>query len=412
MPSLSDRLKALGVQVGSQNLPPPQKRATFPIESIIEGQIQDTTLGEAFVVENHYPERQLQGREELHLGARLELIAAWAGEPRLVELAPESFIFLDTETSGLSGGTGTYAFLIGVGKFTRQGFHLAQYFMRDPFEEPAHLAAFNQFLGGCDGLVTFNGKAFDVPLLNTRFISNGEISPLKGSAHIDLLPLARRLWRDRLPSRALGYLEEHILQVRRTHEDVPGWMIPGMYFEYLRSGDARPLKSIFYHNAMDILSLAALLNHIGFMLEEPLGGRVDHPQDFFAIGKLFEDLGLVDAAVPLFDHALSHDIPFSIRLDILERWSFLEKRRGNFSSAIQMWEEAAQHQQVYAHVELAKYYEHRARDYPQAIKWTERAMKTISQTDFSKMDRREWQPLLDHRYGRLLRKINASGGDR
>lgn len=408
MSSLSDRLKNLGVQLGAKNIPSPRKSSSFPIESVVEGELIETPFGQAFVVEGRYPLGHDQGEAKLDLSASLRTIAAWAGQPRLLDLDPEAFIFLDTETSGLAGGTGTYPFLIGVGRFENQSFRLAQYFMRDPLEEISHLAAFNQFLGSCDGLVSFNGKAFDVPLLNTRFITNGEKSPLPEAAHIDLLPLARRLWRDRLPSRTLGYLEEHILKVQRTHDDVPGWLIPSLYFDFLRTGDARPLKSVFYHNAMDILSLAALLNHVANMLEKPLSGDVDHPIDVFAMGKLYEDLGLIDTAAALYAHALQSDLPADIRRDAVQRWSFLEKRRENFALAIELWQTAATRHEVYAYEELAKYYEHRDKDYPEAIRWTKAAISLICQPDHPRLQRADWLPLFEHRLSRLYTKLNRS----
>ncbi|HEX6303727.1 MAG TPA: ribonuclease H-like domain-containing protein [Anaerolineales bacterium] len=408
MSSLSDRLKNLGVHIGATNIPSPRKRSSFPIETVVEGQSIETPFGQAFVVEGRYPIGHDQGKTKLDLKASLHTIAAWAGEPRLLDLDLSAFIFLDTETSGLSGGTGTYPFLIGVGRFDNQGFRLAQYFMRDPLEEISHLAAFNQFLGSCGGLVSFNGKAFDVPLLNTRFITNGERSPLPEAAHIDLLPLARRLWRDRLPSRALSYLEEQILKVQRTQEDVPGWLIPSLYFDYLRSGDARPLKRVFYHNAMDILSLAALLNHIATLLENPLGSQVEHPIDVFAMGKLFEDLGLVDTAASLYGHALKNDLPEDIHREAVQRWSILEKRRENYLLAIALWQKAASRHEVYAYEELAKYYEHRDKDYRQAIRWTEAAINLISQADYPRLDRRHWLPLFEHRLNRLQTRLIRS----
>ena len=408
MPSLSDKLKSLGVKIGADNLPPPRERTHFPIEQVVDGQFLETALGQAFVVEEHYPLGHSQGRGKLDLAASLHAIAAWAGEPRLLDLNPTEFVFLDTETSGLAGGTGTYAFLIGAGKFNPDGFQLTQYFMRDPLEEPAQLAALIQFMTPCAGLVTFNGKAFDVPLLNTRFITNGEASPLKAAAHIDLLPLARRLWRDRLPSRTLGYLEEHILDIRRTQEDVPGWLIPSLYFDYLRSGDARPLKNVFYHNAMDILSLAALLNHVAGILEDPARADMDHPIDQIAVAKLFEDLGFADTAAALFADGLAHDLPDEIRNMAIERWSFLEKRRENYPLALDLWRKAAGANEIYAFVELAKYYEHRQKDFPEAIRWTEGAMAMVKAPDFSRPERRQWMPELEHRLSRLQDKLRRS----
>src|SRR4030067_1036414 len=141
--------------------------------------------------------------------------------------------------------------------------------MRDPFEEPAMLLALEEFLAPCKTLVTFNGKSFDAPLLTTRYTLQGWPSPMGRMAHIDLLHLARRLWRDRLPSRTLSNLEVQILGAQRSEEEIPGWMIPQMYFDFLRDGDARPMKRVFYHNEMDVLSMAALLNLVVNLLENP-----------------------------------------------------------------------------------------------------------------------------------------------
>ncbi|MFU8774041.1 MAG: ribonuclease H-like domain-containing protein, partial [Anaerolineales bacterium] len=194
-PSLTEKLKSLGVRVGTNSLEQGTSEKKFPIEKVVPGSYQDTPFGEAFIVESHYPPDHRQGSIGMKLETPLNTIATWVGDERLKDFKPEEMIFLDTETSGLSGGTGTYAFLIGIGHMTQTGFHLIQYFMRDPFEEPAQLAAFSSFLKDHHGLVTFNGKSFDVPILNTRFITNGEISPIKSNVHLDLLPLARRIWR-------------------------------------------------------------------------------------------------------------------------------------------------------------------------------------------------------------------------
>ena len=148
--------------------------------------------------------------------------------------------------------------------------------MRDPGQEAALLAALDQWLAEFDVIVTFNGKSFDVPLLNSRFLMNGITTPFERYEHVDVLQIARKLWRDRLPSRALGELEKEIIHFYRTGDDIPGWMIPQVYFDYLRSGDARPLAGVFYHNVIDILTLAALFGHIGAMLNDPTasGSRI------------------------------------------------------------------------------------------------------------------------------------------
>src|SRR5512136_18169 len=341
MPSLSDKLKSLGVQLGARDLPPPRPRNPYGIEQVVPGRFRETPYGVAFVVERLYPPEYLHGAAGLRPTASLRAVAAWAGDGRIADLDSGAFAFLDTETTGLAGGTGTYTFLVGVGRFMAEGFHLAQFFMRDPAEEPAQLAALTEFCQPCGGLVTFNGKAFDAPLLNARYVTNGETFPLGSAAHLDLLPLARRLWRDRLPSRALGYLEMAILGVARTGEDVPGWLIPSLYFDYLRSGDARPLKSVFYHNALDVLSLAALLSHVAQLLDDPLHAAVEHGLDLIALGKLFEEMEQVEIAVQLYERGLERELSEEAHWEAIQRLSFVHKRHDNLAAAVERWQQAA-----------------------------------------------------------------------
>ena len=171
MDSLSEKLKSLGVKIGARDLPPPRPRKSYPtrkssglrIEQVVPSRFQETPHGEAFLVETRYPLEHRQGRAALRITAPLQVIAEWGREPRLTEMAESlrpSLAFLDTETTGLAGGTGTYAFLVGVGRYDDEAFHLVQFFMRDPAEEPALLAALTEFLQPCQALVTFNGKAF------------------------------------------------------------------------------------------------------------------------------------------------------------------------------------------------------------------------------------------------------------
>ena len=405
MPYLSDQLKSLGVQIGARNLPAPKKSLIVPIEEVVEGQFVDTPYGQAFVVETFYPPEHQQGRFGLQLSAPLAVISAWAREPRLHSIDPHALIFLDTETSGLAGGTGTYAFLIGVGRLIEDGFHLKQYFMRDPIEEPAQLAALNGFLSDFEGIVTFNGKSFDIPILNARFITNGELPPFKTSAHLDLLPLARRLWRDRLPERNLRELEINILEMVRSQEEVPGWLVPQIYFDYLKSGDARPLRGVFYHNAMDVVSLAALLNHMSLHLHNPTQGTLKHGIDLIALGKLYEDLDDYNSAAQLYQQGLESKIPESSRHEALYRWSLMEKRRGDWTRATDLWRMAVDYDEIYAYIELAKYYEHRVRDDNEARSWTQKALDLVEIPHQPGYEGRQLYPELIHRMTRLVRKL-------
>ncbi|MDO8753559.1 MAG: ribonuclease H-like domain-containing protein [Anaerolineales bacterium] len=411
MPSLADKLKSLGVKVGTSHLPPPRP-ASHTIDSVVAGSFLSTPRGEAFVAEQIFEKDYLHGKvshlSSLRQGSGqafpLSIISEWARDPRISNLPISKFAFLDTETSGMAGGTGTYAFLIGAARFVDGKFVLRQFFLRDPSEEPAMLEALIHFLAPCEALVTFNGKSFDAPLLVTRYSLHRIPVPFKNYAHLDLLPLARRLWRDRLPSRALKYLEEHVLGFTRTSEEVPGYEIPWLYFDYLRSGDARPLGGVFYHNAMDVVAMAALLGHVSELLADPYNGRVEHGLDFIALGKLFEDLGHWDEAARLFERGLELTLEEADFGVAVKRLSILQKKRGNMEHALRLWEAASQKGHIYAQIELAKYYEHKLRDVMSSIKWARSARREVEQADLPAYIRKHWLTEIDHRLTRLERK--------
>jgi uncharacterized protein YprB with RNaseH-like and TPR domain len=324
--SLADKLKSLGVKTGTSHLSTP-KPDTHSIDSVVAGTFTPTLRGEVFVAENKYPSGYIYGTSPLVSDSPLSIIAQWAKDSEVLNIPLSKFAFLDTETSGLSGGTGTYAFLVGVARFIDGEYVLQQFFMRDPAEEPALLEGLAKFLAPCEALVTFNGKSFDAPLLSTRYRLHQIPIPYKDYSHLDLLPLARRLWRDRLESRALKYLEEHVLGLTRSSEEVPGYEVPWLFFDYLRTGDARPLGGVFYHNAMDVVAMAALLAHMNDMLESPYEGKVQHGLDFVALGKLFEDMGHWEDAARLFERGLELELDESDFGVAVKRLSSLQKRR-------------------------------------------------------------------------------------
>jgi hypothetical protein len=280
--------------------------------------------------------------------------------------------------------------------------------MGDPLEEPALLLSLEEYLAPCNTLVTYNGKSFDAPLLNTRYILQGWQSPLRNMLQIDLLHLARKLWKNRLPSRSLGDIETQILRAFRTEEEVPGWMIPQIYFDYLRSKDARPMRRVFYHNEMDVIAMAALLNHTAHLFEH-LNAKQDlHTVDRYSIGRIYEDLGHTEIAINIYQECLQGDLPEEIYLEAIQRLSFIFKRLDDYLRAVDLWEKAATKDQIYAFIELAKYYEHTLRDYSQAMSWTESAIKIVQSNDFPLYQRSLWKFELEHRYARLVDKMGSA----
>lgn len=402
-PHLSDKLKALGVKEGASHLAPP-KVDPFSIQSVVAGAFTSTRHGEVFIAEQSFSRDQRHGEASLLPSTPLHLIAEWARDEKVSSLPISKFAFLDTETSGLAGGTGTYAFLVGAARFVDDQFVLKQFFMPDPNEEPALLEELANFLAPCESLVTFNGKAFDAPLLTTRYNLHRIPIPYQGYSHLDLLPLARRLWRGRLESRALKYLEEHVLGMKRSIEEVEGYEVPWLYFDYLRTRDARPLGGVFYHNAMDVVAMAALLTYMNEMIENPFAGRVQHGLDFIALGKLLEDLDHWDDAARLYERGLESGLDETDFGVAVRRLSILQKRRGDFAEAVRLWEKAAKRGHIYAHVEMAKYYEHKERNLKRALKWTASARRAVEHADLPAYMRNHWLEEITRRLARLERK--------
>ena len=417
MESLSDKLKSLGIRLGAgdtgKRSPVPEEPQpsdkNFPIENVVHGIDLNTAFGNAFIAEQIFPEEHRQGTVALNAAVSPNILAQWAKISKPFSDGLSRVAFLDTETSGLAGGTGTFVFLVGIGFRIEHGFKLVQVFMREPSQEPALLAAITQILDPFDTIVTFNGRTFDVPLLNTRHVLNGFTSPFSALSHVDLLPLARRLWRNRLPSRALSSLEIEILGLQRTREEVPGWMIPEIYFDYLRNGDARPLEGVFYHNAMDIVSLAALFNYMADMLEGPLENPLLPGLDLVALARLYEDLQDWETAILLYERGLDQGLPKEFFIQTLDRFAQLYRKQDNWERAVNLWKRAAGHKHLDAYIELAKYYEHQLRDYGQAIQWTQTALELVQEIETNPFIRKSLNEDLQKRLDRLMKKKVTSG---
>jgi hypothetical protein len=405
-----EKLKGLGVQLGAANLPKSRSADVPELDHLLEGGELLTAAGATHAVERIYPPEHLHGDQPLlppHIPA---VMATWAKAPHLDGIDPTKVAFLDTETSGLSGGTGTLAFLVGVGRFEEQGFRLVQFFLRTPAEEVAMLSALESFLAPCQVLVSFNGKAFDVPLLRTRYRLNGwSRPPINELDQLDLLHLSRRLWRNTLPRCNLLSLETYILNVCRSAEDVPGWAIPELYFDYLQSGDASPLKNVFYHNAIDIISLVVLLNQAAALLDDSIHEARISGQEWVARGRLYEDQREPSKAAQAYTSAINKGLSEEIYWPTVKRLSLIHKRQGNLEAAIRLWRKAASRGELYAFVELAKVYEHRLGDIPAALEWTQAAIHLARSSFLTPIQRSRWLPELEHRLARLKRKSTSPG---
>ena len=238
-----------------------------------------------------------------HVHAHLPLDAA-AAMGRIVGPEASRVAWLDTETTGLAGGTGTYVFLIGIGAVDDGDFVLTQYFLRHLSAEAEMLEALRGHLRTFDGLVTFNGARFDLPLLQTRFLLSRVRHDFENAPHLDVMSLARRLWHRRLGGYSMGLLEQMVLRVERFL-DVPGWMIPSLYVQYLSCGDLDLLEPVFAHNASDLLSLLSLHGLTGEMLTHPRQVRL--PVDWSGLGRLLDARANRDDAAECYRTALEDE---------------------------------------------------------------------------------------------------------
>ena len=289
---------------------------------------------------------------------------------------PSKWLFLDTETTGLAGGTGTYAFLIGVAWWEAGGLQIEQFLMRDFTEEYSLLQELAERIKERSVLVTFNGKSFDWPLLENRFAMTRSIAAPKLAAHLDLLHPARALWKLRLGSVRLAELERCVLDARRLGwhrgDDIESAVIPQYYFDYLRGGPAQPIVGIVRHNQLDLRGLAALFCRINAMLSESAEIHEERESlDLFGLSRFFERRGDTGRAHTACAQALAIGLPPDIRPKAQRELALMAKRRGEHERAAEIWEEmvASSHEEVHACEQLAIYYERRVKDIPRAIEY-------------------------------------------
>ena len=289
---------------------------------------------------------------------------------------PSKWLFLDTETTGLAGGTGTYAFLIGLAWWDGGGLQVEQFLMRDFTEEYSLLQELAQRIKDRPVLVTFNGKSFDWPLLENRFTMTRSIAAPKLAAHLDLLHPARALWRLRLGSVRLAGLERCVLDARRLGwhrgDDIESPLIPQYYFNYLRGGPTQPIVGIVRHNQLDLRGLAALFCKINAMLSESADILEEQESlDLFGLSRFLQRHGDAGRAHDACAQPLAIGLPSDIRPKAQRELALMAKRRGEHDRAAEIWKEMVANSQdeVHACEQLAIYYERRIKDARRALEY-------------------------------------------
>jgi uncharacterized protein len=335
----------------------------------------------------------------------LRLLAPNASE----ELAdPSQWLFLDTETTGLMGGTGTYPFLVGIAWWDAGGLQIEQFFMRELSEEHALLVTLAERMAARPVLVTFNGKSFDWPLLETRYRMTRSIKPSTPRAHLDFLHPARNLWRIRLGSVRLAELEKHVLGWHRG-ADLISEMIPQFYFDYLRGGAPEPLVQVFLHNQMDLRGLAGLASRIIALLADPESHHSADGLELFGVSRICERRGDTMRARKHYAQSLAAELPAETDRAARRSLARLAKREGDLPLACQLWESIVGNSRegLEAYEQLAIHYEHEADDAPRAAALVRQALSELQRArphaSLSAALHRRYKTQFEHRLKRLDR---------
>jgi uncharacterized protein YprB with RNaseH-like and TPR domain len=412
------------------------------ISRLLGGRINRNHYGEHLSVQRWYATPELCVPDERSLSLLLPQ-TLYAEDLLQSACDPEQWLFLDTETTGLAGGTGTYPFLVGIAWWDAGGLQVEQFFMRDLDEEHSLLLELAGRMAQRPVLVTFNGKSFDWPLLETRYRMTRAIHAFPPKVHLDFLHPARQLWRLRLGSVRLKDIERHVLNGGgrgldwSRHDDIDSSLIPQMYFDYLRGGPAEPLAGVFHHNRMDLRGLAAVAGKILTLLDSGHGiANAAHPDahdpvDVLGLSRLLHRRGHPTRARELYEGALRAGLPHPVERLAQAELAKLAKRELDYTRAASLWEnlrktpkktapseaamlkedaEKCQLAAIEAAEQLAIYYEHRVKQPRRAAELVREAIADLHEAKrtggFTGSRANKIESRLAHRLARLERRCS------
>jgi uncharacterized protein YprB with RNaseH-like and TPR domain len=404
---LADRLR--GIVRPAMPVPVAAPAVAAGVAEILDGEWVESCGHRYIVVDRSYGPGHRHGRVPI-----MDAMPPWPRLPLLgggpFDGARERLLFIDVETTGLSGGAGTYPFLVGCGWFDGPAFRVRQFFLSTYGAETAVLDGLSALAHGAAALVSFNGKSFDLPLIETRFLFHRMQTPFAGVAHIDMLHPARRLWRApedeagaTTASCRLSVLEQALCGVAREG-DVSGFEIPGRYFAYIRSGDARPLSAVLEHNRLDLISLALLTARASQLLEEG-PGAARTSREALGLGRLYERGEVYDLACEAYRRAADLAADILIRAEALRCFAVLCRRLRRFADAAGAWHRLLDLRRCpplivrEATEALAIHHEHRMRDPHAAQRFALQSLRLEATTSR--------QQAVRHRLARLERKLGA-----
>lgn len=338
-----------------------------PINEFISGYFHESGSLRVFI-----HERVITSLEEANITDSLPDIPNWLYKySKIFNFASaEEIIFLDTETTGLDRGASTYAFLTGVLYYKEDKWHLKQYFIESPENEVLLMQLLSELLTQFKVLVSYNGKCYDIPLLDNRFKYHKSDYSIRNLGFLDLLHLSRRFWKTLLHGCKLQNIETLILNfVRDYSNDIPGEMIPKAYFDYLASTNAEEIANVFYHNEEDLYSLTGILDICSNLDFNDLDYLDKFKIDSYSLAKFLVDISLEDLALPLLKLISQSKSVSDESLLLLAK---LLKRAKDYPSAIE-YLRVKESSSPLTCLEISMLYEHKLKDLSQAFYYARKA---------------------------------------
>jgi uncharacterized protein len=382
---------------------PATRQQVTPLELVVVGEEVRTPYGKFFLSQGTMRAGDVHGSARICdvACASMEATAFLAGLQTVQNMSLGDGLFLDTETTGLAGGTGTFPFLVGLGWFHAGAFVTCQLFARDFSEEGAMLRYLSELASGKQFLVTFNGRAYDLNLLAARFILNRCRDTLSAMPHIDLLHPCRRMLGHRLENARLSTIETHVLGVERDG-DVPGFEIPQRYFDWLKMRDGRLLEDVFRHNRLDIVSMASLLKYLTDLVEDGQEMGHSHHGDLLKLAGLIYERGDSERAGKMLE-TLILSRHTDVAMNARQSLSLIYKKMHRWEEAATLWQHVVDldPHNFFAVVELAKFYEHHTRECEKALHLVAELLNETGRLSYVE------RTSLEHRLRRLLHKVST-----
>ena len=405
MDNLLSKLKSLGMIIPPSEIKNNQKAQVFPLNAFYDGTWHTNNAGKVFIMKKTIPFGTSHGIINFSKKFSVDPILDLSFNIPRNGIQLGDIIFLDVETTSLSIGAGSFAFLVGLCYFSPKGITTNLLFIEKPNDEGTLLTFLDEKLSQYSIISTYNGKSFDVPLLKNRYIMHRLQFASLSKHHIDLLYFTRKIWKMRLKTCRLSEIEREILKFTRSDDEIPGWLIPQIYFDYLNQQSPHTLQGVFYHNKMDVITLAALFQYINQLITSHGNMNGVEGMDIASLARIYQQQDKLELSSSYYQIGIKKGFGTENSAYIYRNFGLLNKKQGKWDKAVYQWKLAYEFKDYISCIELAKYFEHKEKSFYQALEWTNRAMEIIIQ-EHIKGAKEKLMSKMEYRKQRLIRKMN------